>query len=232
MKRIGFIVFLIALVIGATFASLVSWGKAAGNFVNFNIDFRSEKGSGNIATEVRSITDFTKVEVSSVFQVEITAQKDFAVEVEADDNLLPHITTEVRNGRLEISLDKRVKTSNPMKVRISAPNIERIDASGASFINLSNLKNSELTVDTSGASKINIAGETGKLIVDVSGASRIDAGNLNAQSANIDAGGASHVNVNVATDLMADASGASRITYSGSPNVSKNTSGAGSVSQK
>lgn len=232
MKKIGIIVFIFALVVGVSVASFVSWGKATGNIVNFKVDFGAERGSGNMATETRSVSDFSQIEVSSVFHVEITAQQEYRLEIEADDNLLQHITTEVRNGRLEISLDKRVKTKNPMKVRISAPNIDRIDASGASFVDLSNLKNNELTVDTSGASKISVAGETGKLVVDVSGASRIDAGSLSAQTANIDASGASHVSVNVVNELIADASGASRVTYSGSPSVTRNTSGAGSVSQK
>lgn len=232
MKKIGIIVFIFALVVGVSVASFVSWGKATGNIVNFKVDFGTERGSGNMASETRSVSDFSQIEVSSVFHVEITAQQEYRLEIEADDNLLQHITTEVRNGRLEISLDKRVKTKNPMKVRISAPNIDRIDASGASFVDLSNLKNNELTVDTSGASKINVAGETGKLIIDVSGASRIDAGSLSAQTANIDASGASHVSVNVVNELIADASGASRVTYSGSPSVTRNTSGAGSVSQR
>src|SRR5690606_3458618 len=150
----------------------------------------------------------------------------------ADDNLLKYIRTEVNDGTLEISLSRSVKPTRPIRVRISVPNVDRIEASGASRVNVSDLKNSELVLDTSGASKINVAGETSKLTVDVSGASQIDAGSLSANAANIDASGASYVNVTVANELTADASGASRITYAGSPNVSKKTSGASSVSQK
>ena len=160
------------------------------------------------------------------------SQSEFSVEVEADDNLLQYIRTEVRDGRLEISLSRSVKTGNPMRVRISAPNIDRVEASGASRVNVSNLKNSEIALDTSGASKINLSGETSKLIVDVSGASNIDAGSLSAGTAIIDASGASKISVNVISELVADASGASRITYAGSPSVNKSTSGASSVSQK
>lgn len=231
MKKIGLIVFAVAVLIGVTFASFFSWGKATGQIFNFSLKIGKERGSGRLATESREVSDFSQIDVSSIFQVEVTAQEAFSVEVEADDNLLQFIKTEVRDGRLEISLEKSVKTSNPMRIRISAPNIERVEASGASKVNLANLRNSELTVDTSGASKINVAGETGKLVIDVSGASHIDAGNLSAATANIDASGASRVNVNVASELTADASGASRITYTGSAKVSKSTSGASSVSQ-
>ena len=232
MKKIGLIVFVAAVAVGVTFAGLFSWGKATESIVDLKVSFGAEKGSGSVASERRQVSDFSKIDVSHVFHVEISAQGEHAVEVEADDNLLQFIKTEVRGGTLHIELDERVKTSNPMRVRISAPNIDRVQASGASRVNVANLKNDELAVDTSGASKINVSGETGNLIVDVSGASTIDAGSLSAATANIDASGASHVNVNVADELIADASGASRITYAGSPRVQKSTSGASSVSQK
>lgn len=232
MKKIGFIVFVIAIIIGVSIASLFSWGKATGEVFNVSVNLGGEKGSGTAAVENRTVSDFSGVEVGGVFQVEIIAQSEFGVEVEADDNLLQFIKTEVRNGILQISIDKRVKTHNPLRIRISAPDIKSLEASGASRVNLSNLNNSELTLDTNGASRINISGETGNLIVDVSGASQIDAVDLSAVTANVDASGASHVKVNVANELVVDASGASRINYSGTPKVSKSTSGGSSVSQK
>jgi len=232
MKKIGFIVFAIAIIIGVSIASLFSWGKATGEVFNVSVNFGAEKGSGTTAVENREVRDFEKVDVGGVFHVEIIAQSEFGVEVEGDDNLLQFVKTDVRNGTLEISMDKRVKTHNPLRIRISAPDIKGLEASGASKVNLSNLKNNELSLDTSGASKINVSGETGSFIVDVSGASQIDAGGLSTVIANIDASGASHVNVNVSKDLTADASGASRITYTGPAHVSKSTSGASSVSQK
>jgi hypothetical protein len=232
MKKIGLIVFAAAVLIGVGFASFFSWGKASGEVFNFSLKIGKERGSGQMATESRSVGEFSQIDVSSIFQVEVVAQSEFSVEVEADDNLLQFIRTDVRDGRLEISLSKSVKTSNPMRVRISAPNIDRVEASGASKVNVSNLRNSQITLDTSGASKINLSGETSKLIVDVSGASSIDAGSLATGTAIIDASGASKVNVNVTSELVADASGASRITYAGSPSVNKSTSGASSVSQK
>ena len=233
MKKIGLIVFAAAIIVGVVIANLFSWGKATGEVFNFQFKIGKEKGSGRMATEVRELRDFSSVNVSSVFQVEITAQSEFHVEVEADDNLLQYIETDVRNGELHISLDKGVKTSNPMRVRIGVPNIERLEASGATKVFISNLKNSKMEVDTSGASKIELSGETSQLIVDVSGASKIDAAELKAIDAVVDASGASRVNVNVSGELNSEASGASNISYAGNPtNVIKRTSGASSVSQR
>jgi HSP20 family molecular chaperone IbpA len=232
MKKIGIIVFAVAILLGVFVSSFFSFGRLSEKAFTFS--FRSGvKGSGNIASETRDVGSFSGVDVSGVFQVEITAQKDFAIEIEADDNLLSLIKTEVRGGVLRIETEKRVSTSNPLKIRISAPDIENIEASGASRVSLAGVNNDELRVDTSGASKINISGETANLTIEVSGASSIDAENLKAENANVDASGASHVSVFAVNELKSDASGASKIVYSGSPkNIEKKSSGASSVREK
>ncbi|MEQ1923480.1 MAG: DUF2807 domain-containing protein, partial [Pyrinomonadaceae bacterium] len=114
-----------------------------------------------------------------------------------------------------------------------APNIDNLEVSGVANVTLNDIKNEGLTIDSSGASKIKISGETAKLTVDVSGASKIDAETLTTGNANIDASGASNVTVNVTGDLRAEASGASRISYTGTPtNITKDTSGASKVTKK
>lgn len=233
MKKIGILVFIIALIIGVSIAGFFSWGTASAEAFSLNFNFGKTRGSGNVATETREIKDFKSIEVSGVFSVEVVAQKDFSVQVEADDNLLQYIKTEVHNGVLEISTTKRIKSKNGMKIRITAPNMERVEASGAAKIVVSDLKNAGFNLDTSGASKVELAGETDKLVIEVSGASKIDAENLKARAASIDSSGASKINVFATESVRADASGASRITYSGgATDVVKNTSGASRVSQK
>jgi len=233
MKKIGFIIFIIALILGVTFANFFSWGKTSAKFFTFSVNFGGVKGSGNVQNEKRNVADFNAIDVGGVFEVEVTAQKDFSVEVEADDNLLQYIKTEVKNGTLEISTEKRISPKGAIRVRISAPNIEELEVSGASKLSLANLKNDSLKVDASGASKIKIDGETKNLKVELSGASRLEAENLKAENANIDGSGASNASVNVSGDLKADLSGASKVTYSGNPrNLEKSTSGASSVRGK
>ena len=233
MKKIGIIIFIIALFIGLIFANVFSFGKTSARFFNFKFSFGSEQGSGNIAKEKREVSGFKQIDVSNSIQVEITAQKDFSVEVEADDNLLPLIKTEVRNGVLRIKSEGRFNTKNPVIVRVSAPNIEDLDVSGASKVNLTNLSNEDLQIHSSGASKIKVEGTTVNLEIETSGASKIDAENLKAENVSVDASGASNVNVAVSNELKVDASGASNISYSGTPtNLEKKTSGASNVKQR
>ena len=232
MKKIGIIIFFFFILLEVFVSSFFSFGRLTDKAFTFSFG-SGVKGSGNIASETRDVGSFSGVDVSGVFQVEITAQKDFTIEIEADDNLLSLIKTEVRGGVLRIETEKRVSTSNPLKIRVSAPDIDSIEASGASKVSLTGVKNDELRVDTSGASKINISGETVNLLIEVSGASSIDAENLKAENANVDACGASHVSVFATGELKSDASGASKIVYSGSPkNIEKKSSGASSVREK
>ena len=232
MKKLGIVIFVVAIILGIVFSNLFSFGKASAGI--FHISFgHSVAGSGVTASEVRELSGFKGVDVGGVFQVDITAGKDYVVEVEADDNLLPHIKTEVEGGTLKISTEGRLKSSSPMRIRISAPDIASIEASGACKVVASDLKNSVLEIDTSGASKVKLVGETELLTVDVSGASNIDAGALKAKDANVDASGASSVDVFVSGKLRSEASGASRVSYAGNPaSVEKDASGGAHISPK
>jgi hypothetical protein len=232
MKKIGIVIFIIAISIGVIAGNFFSFGRVA--YRVFNINFvRGVQGSGVLATEKRDISGFNGVDVGGVFQVEMVAQKDYSVEVTADDNIVPMVKTCVSNGILKIQSDGRFSNSNPIRVRISAPNIESIRAAGASKVTVSELKNSSVDVDTSGASRVSLSGETSNLTIEVSGASHIDAAALRAENADVDASGASNISVFATNRLSADASGASRISYTGSPaSVEKKASGASKISQK
>ncbi len=233
MKKIGIIVFAVTLVIGLVISNIFSLGHAATKLFDVPFSLGRVKGSGNIRPEKRQLVDFRGVDVGGAFIVEITAQKDFAVEVDADDNLLSLIRTEVDDGVLKIQTSGRLSPSTPILVRISAPDVSNLEVAGAAHVTLDDLNNPALTVDSSGAAKVKLKGKTAQLNVEASGAAKIDADGLMTDNATIDASGASRVDVNVIGVLRTDASGASKIVYSGDPaGVEKQTSGASSVIRK
>jgi hypothetical protein len=231
MKKLGIIIFVATIVVGVVIANFFSFGNS---FIKspISLSFGKVQGSGNHVTEKRTVSNFKKIEVSGVFVVEVTAQKEFGIEIEADDNLLPLIKTEVNGDTLSIERDKRFSTNNSVVIRVSAPDIESLDVSGVSKVSLSNIENESLKVDTSGASKITVDGKTNRLVIDSSGASRIDARKLSTENVTVDASGATKSMVNVSETLSVDLSGASRVTYSGNPSkVNKKTSGVSSLKQ-
>ncbi|MCU0239349.1 MAG: DUF2807 domain-containing protein [Pyrinomonadaceae bacterium] len=232
MKKVKVVVFIATLVLGIALASVFSIGKVFANSCNL-FSFGKIEGSGVAKTENRNKSDFSNVDISGALTVEIVAQKDFSVEVEADDNLISYIKTEVKGDTLKVYSEKRLSPKTSIKIKVSMPEISELDISGASNATLTNVKNENLRVDLSGASKVKIDGETQNLDVDASGASKIDAENLKSENALVNASGACKIDVFVTNELKADASGASKIIYTGEPkNIIKDTSGASSVKSK
>ena len=234
MKKIAVIVFVVCVVAGLCLANFFSAGRVGFGMPNLSFNFGSGvRGSGNSTTEKRNVPDFDSVEVSGIFQVEIVSGKDLSVEVQADDNIAPLVTTEVQGGTLHIGLEKKVNSHSDLIVRVSVPDIKKIESSGVSKINASGIKNDSFAIDSSGASKITVSGETAKFSVELSGAGKVDGQNLKAVDADVDASGACNVSVNVSGSLRTEASGASHITYTGDPKTVENhQSGVGSITKK
>ena len=204
---------------------------SAMKFSNGNLS--SVQGSGNIQNEKRDIAGFMEIEASGAITLEIVAQKDFSVEVEADDNLLPLIKTEISGDTLRVFTKGKISPRNKLVVKISMPELNFLDVSGASGATVSNVETNSLKLEASGASKIKIDGETNSLESEASGASTIDAEGLNVENADVEASGASNTTVSATNELKANASGASTIYYTGEPkSISPKSSGASSVKKK
>lgn len=228
MKKIGFIVFLSALIIGSILAA--KSGFSSLNIIKFG---KSARGSGTAKTETRDVSGFEGIQASGAVNVEITVQKEFSVQVEADDNLLQNIKTEISGDNLKIYSEGSISPKTRINIKVSMPELHSLELSGASDVIVSNVKSDSLKLEASGASKIKVDGEATNLESEASGASAIDAEGLKVEIAEVEANGASKTIVFAVNELKADASGASTIYYTGDPKevISKN-SGASSVKRK
>jgi hypothetical protein len=225
MKKFGLIICILALSVGLTFSTNCSFGT-----IN---NLSDVQGSGTSKTEKRNVTGFTKIDASGAVSVEVAVGNAFAVEVQADDNLLANIKTETSGDTLKIYSEDRISPKTQVLIKVSMPEIENFEVSGASSGNLTNVKADDLELKASGASKIKIVGTANKLSADATGASTIDAEGLQTGSAEVEASGASKASVAATDDLNIDASGASKIIYIGDPkNLKQNSSGASSITKK
>src|SRR5712692_2201500 len=83
-------------------------------------------GSGVRKTEKRDLPAFTSIETSGAFEVEVTCQKPASFEIEADDNLLPLIETEVTGGVLRVTTTKHYSSRGGIVLRIAIPSLESV----------------------------------------------------------------------------------------------------------
>jgi Putative auto-transporter adhesin, head GIN domain len=189
-------------------------------------------GSGVRKTEKRDVGPFTAIDTSGALDVEVTCQKPASLEIEGDDNLLPLIETDVADGVLRIKSTKHYSSRSGITVRITVPNLERIQASGAGKFHVADLKNDRFEIHSTGVVSVSASGQTKTVQIDQSGAGRVDTHNLRAAAVDVNVSGAASVDVNATDELNVTVSGAAHVTYTGDPKVTKRVSGAGSISKK
>jgi hypothetical protein len=217
--------------------------------INFN-DFGSgKKGNGVVVEENREITsDFTVVSASEGIDVYITQDTDFSISVEADENVLDLIGTDIKNGKLRIHAIENIGRATK-KVFVTLPEISSLESSSGAHLTAQNRINTdeitvesssgsilnaeitanELDIDASSGANIELSGKANKVYIDGSSGANIRARDLVAETCRADASSGANISVNVSEALTADASSGANISYSGDATVTKNKSVSGSV---
>ena len=142
----------------------------------------SVKGNGNVVEQTRKMSIFDEIKVSRGMNVYITQGDEMKVVVEADENLLNVIKTEVNNSTLKITTTENIRKSTSKKVLVTIPKIKGVSASAGSnvfsenkleskFINISGSAGSnvkltvvaeELKISSSAGSNIYLEGSARK----------------------------------------------------------------------
>ena len=79
---------------------------ALGTLTTANAQRKRIKGSGVVTKETRDLKNFTGVKTGTSIDIYLTQGNKFEVVVEADDNIIEHIVTEVDDGVLKVYFDK------------------------------------------------------------------------------------------------------------------------------
>jgi len=190
------------------------------------------RGSGKREVQKRPVPAFTSISTEGAFNIEVKCQKQLGIEVEADDNILAMVSTEVSSNVLYLKNTSNYSVHEPVTIRISVPDIEGLTVSGAGSIDISDMKNDKFEIDSSGAPSIKVSGVTKVVDIDTSGAARIDTHNLHASRAVVDSKGVSKVDLDVRDQLDVKIAGPSLVTYEGDPTVNQTISGPGKLQQK
>lgn len=189
------------------------------------------RGSGNIQTETRSVSGFSRVTLDGVGTLTITQSGTESLSITADDNILPDIDSSITGDTLHLGPKPGVSISNITRLdyRLTVKNLSAITASGAANVDASGIATTSLTVNLTGAGGMTIAGQADSQDVELSGAGSYKARDFATKTATVRVSGAGSATVAVSDHLDALVSGAGSITYYGNPNVTQQITGAGSV---
>lgn len=191
---------------------------------NIKINGRGDqrlRGSGNIITESRIVpADYHTVVTSRAVKVTLENREGTTAIIRADDNVMPYIKIENRNGVLEIKIDDEIRTINSMTAEVRLPkstNISRLEATSASHIDVDyTIQSAKLYAEASSAADINISkADVTHCNIHASSAAKVT-GAIKATECNINATSAANAKVQIlANTCYADASSAADITLAG-----------------
>lgn len=213
----------------------------------------NQKASRNVITQTRSVGTFTGIEAGGAFNIIIQEGPAGSIQIEASDNVVPQITSEVVRDVLVLHLNGNFKNIEKLEIKISMNELKviklsgaatatfagnyktegafKMDLSGASKIPELNISANMIDVEVSGASKTKIVSKSSNLDIDCSGASKIEISSVVSNKIKCELSGASKLDANFqAATLNIDASGASKANLSGNWNSQKLTaSGASNI---
>lgn len=208
-----------------------------------------KRGNGEVVEESRKVTeDFTTVYASEGLDVFVSQGNEFEILVEADENIIDLIGTDIEDGKLKIHAIENIGRATK-NVYVTLPEVDALkSSSGADLVAQTLIRSDKITLDASSGSDIEVevlarqveadassgadikvSGKTDSFYADASSGSDIKARRLEAKTCNADASSGADISVNVTEELTADASSGADISYSGEPKVNTKKSVSGSV---
>lgn len=132
-------------------------------------------------TKEYRLSGFSALDISSIYQVELTRASRFSVKVEAPDFIIPYLQVRVRGNELELSMQelprdvrRRLETGrHQIRAEVSMPELSGLRMSGAAKLNASGAFNTRKRLDIrlSGASIVHaLEVRAGEAVIDCSGA--------------------------------------------------------------
>ena len=192
-------------------------------------DWKGIRGNGNIKTESRPVTAFSRIDASGFYEVEWHPGAA-SLSLTTDENLLAEIKTSVEDNLLKIDLRNSVAPTRGIKIVITSPTLAGASLSGALKFRADQLSGATFALETSGAAKVTLAGKVERLLASLTGASKLQAADLSANDVELSVTGAGKADVTASNLLRASITGAGKVSYGGQPkSVEKRITGAGKI---
>jgi hypothetical protein len=210
-------------------------------------------GSGSVKKETRDIAGFKSIGTSGSFNVYISPGSSKSIEIEADDNILPYIVTELKGDELKVHIKKGydIKPSQKITVNVSMPEVRSLAASGSGgFYSKGSLKGekvelgisgsvnvdldlqaSKLEVGVSGSTKIALKGNISTVEYGISGSAAVDALALQSDNVEVSVSGSGDLAVNAQKKLDISISGGAKVRYKGNPSINQSSSGSAKITK-
>lgn len=214
-------------------------------------------GNGKMSTATRTVSDYDKVGLTGSMDVKLVAGQEGKLTIEAEENLMNYIITEVKGDALEISVKKgySIEPSRNNQILVTVPfeDLNAVHLTGSGDIISSDViesENFETKVTGSGDIKLLVNSENAKasvtgsgdialrgsaedFICNVTGSGNISAYDFKCETVKATVTGSGDITVYASEELQASIPGSGDIKYRGNPKKEDfKTFGSGSISKQ
>ena len=196
-------------------------------------DTNEVRGSGEVITESREVSGFDEVILTGFGEVIVQVTGAESLTIEAEDNIMPLLTSEVASGRLELgarqSADQRLSPTRDVVFRVTAAQLVGTSMLGSGNVLAAAIETPSFSVSIAGSGNVSSEGACDSLALDISGSGSFDGEALIASVGAVSVSGSGTAVVNATDELDATVSGSGLVEYIGSPAVQETVTGSGDV---
>lgn len=211
------------------------------------------RGSGKVVTEARTVSGFSKISLKGTGNLKISQGLTEAVRIEAEDNLIKKLQTEVKDDTLHLSYKLQwpfwsVWPTKDINIFVTVKDLTKISVSGSGNIEGNDLALQDLEITISGSGNVNLGLTATKIVsrisgsgkfqlrgtvenqeIEIDGSGAFGAKELVTQKTNIDISGSGKAEVNAQQNLDVKISGSGTVRYLGNPAINQSISGSGKI---
>jgi hypothetical protein len=188
------------------------------------------QGNGILKKESRTVPPFESLRLEGGYKVMVTCQKEQGVQIECDENILPHIITEIKGKTLYVHSDTNISPKHDPSVTITIPNLTEIVNEGSVSAEILNINNASFAIESEGSAIVTASGQAANLQVKGEGSCIINAKELEAENVRISIEGSGQAKVKATKSIDAKIEGSGTIEYFGDPStVNQKVDGSGNI---
>ncbi len=172
-------------------------------------------GNGQIVEQIRPLPTFSAVLLDFSADVTIVNGETPSFRIEADENVLPHIGTKVRGGKLMITQDRWIEPSQQVVIHIGTPLTTKLETSGYSSVEIENIEGPRLQINA-GVGDVQLHGKADRIQIRTK-TGNIDATGLEADYADVAISSHGTVKLGEVSELITNVSQTGTVVYTGTP---------------
>jgi T5SS/PEP-CTERM-associated repeat protein len=183
-------------------------------------------------TETRNVSGFDEIVLLGSGDVIVSVTGTESLEIEAEDNVMPLLTSDVIDGRLELGVTGSITTSRGITYTITAAQLEGVTIRGSGDINGTDIDAISFEAAIEGSGRIDLTGTSDDLTVRIEGSGDFDGRDLVSATGTVTVDGSGAALVNVTDELTVTINGSGDVEFIGDPLVFETINGSGNVSRR